>query len=328
MRGLEPTTDQLPYDYDPQKGLEKIADAKRGEEQCRRARDAENLLKEIATKIQEQAKYTVWRDAAMMAAKKAGHGPGRGKKGSRVGAVSFSVALPEADPGQDTADRWRKSFCIKSKTTGTRIDPEKVKTAIDDARLRCVRICEQHNAGTVRGTEGTGEFERYTPARYIELVRKVLGAIDLDPATSEQAQKTVQATSFFVEAQNGLEREWNGRVFLNPPYHRELAPKFINKLVAEHAAGRVTAAIVLTNNSSDTDWFDAAERASTGICFTHGRIRFTVPNGDEVLPTQGQTFFYLGDDVQRFEDVFWVIGFCVKPSRHYGEEPDIEAADA
>lgn len=39
----------------------------------------------------------------------------------------------------------------------------------------------------------TGEFEWYTPSRYIEIARAFLGAIDLDPASSKQAQKTVKA---------------------------------------------------------------------------------------------------------------------------------------
>ena len=192
-------------------------------------------------------------------------------------------------------------------------DEERIAKALDDARLRCVRICEQQNANTIRGTEGTGEFERYTPAEYIEAVRTVLGEINLDPATSEQAQATVGASEFFTEEDDGLAREWHGRVFLNPPYHRELAPKFINKLVAEFAAGRVEAAIVLTNNCTDTEWFLAAANVCHSICFTNGRIKFTTPNNDEVLPTQGQAFFYFGENVGGFEEVFCSIGFCVRP---------------
>jgi hypothetical protein len=50
---------------------------------------------------------------------------------------------------------------------------------------------EQEKDGTIRGTEGTGEFERYTPAEYIDAARQALGEIDLDAATSESAQKTL-----------------------------------------------------------------------------------------------------------------------------------------
>jgi DNA N-6-adenine-methyltransferase (Dam) len=180
------------------------------------------------------------------------------------------------------------------------------------------------NNALVRGTAGTGEFERYTPAQYIELAREVLGEIDLDPATCEQAQRVVRARRFYTAETDGLGKEWQGHVFMNPPYHRDLAPAFINKLMAEIDAGRVTAAIMLTNNGTDTDWFDAAMRGAAAACFTHGRVNFYVPNGAELMPTQGQVFFYYGTDPQRFEDVFCEIGGCWRPSRMF-EAPTTEA---
>ena len=50
-------------------------------------------------------------------------GPGRGKKG----AVAQRAVLPDADPGQDVADRWRKRFCVKTEA-GTVMD-EKMRRA-------------------------------------------------------------------------------------------------------------------------------------------------------------------------------------------------------
>jgi hypothetical protein len=83
----------------------------------------------------------------------------------------------------------------------------------------------------IRGTAGTGEFERYTPAKYIEIARTVMGTIDVDPASCEMAQKIVKATTFFTVKDDGLNKEWIGNIWLNPPYHRGLGPKFIDKLV-------------------------------------------------------------------------------------------------
>jgi hypothetical protein len=43
-------------------------------------------------------------------------------------------------------------------------------------------------AATVRGTEGTGENEWYTPPKHIDAVRQLFGGvIDLDPASSAAA---------------------------------------------------------------------------------------------------------------------------------------------
>jgi hypothetical protein len=49
--------------------------------------------------------------------------------------------------------------------------------------------------------------EWFTPPRYIEAVREVLGAIDLDPASCESANRIVQATRYFTAADNGYTRD-------------------------------------------------------------------------------------------------------------------------
>jgi len=40
--------------------------------------------------------------------------------------------------------------------------------------------------------------EHYTPPDVIELVHRVLGRIDLDPFSSDEANKTVQADSYWT----------------------------------------------------------------------------------------------------------------------------------
>src|SRR5436190_19306098 len=84
--------------------------------------------------------------------------------------------------------------------------------------------------------------EWFTPAQYIEAARAVLGHIDLDPASCEQANLTVVAKRIFTVADDGLSKPWAGRVFLNPPYCR-LQGKFVAKLVSEYDAGNISSAI-------------------------------------------------------------------------------------
>ena len=57
-----------------------------------------------------------------------------------------------------------------------------------------------------------------TPEKYIALAREVMGEIDLDPASNEHAQRTVQARQYFTREDSGLVHPWVGRVWLNPPY--------------------------------------------------------------------------------------------------------------
>ncbi len=312
-------------EYDPTKGLKKIVLAELAEKHYARAKDASKLYAAIEEKIRAQAEYAQWRDIVAAQSQERG-GPGRGKKGVLV----LRPLLPAEDPGRRIVERWRKRFCVTGRRSGVApaIDAKKIAVALEDARNRCRRICEQEKVGTVRGTEGTGEFERYTPMEYIDAASKVMGEIDLDPASCAKAQVTVRAKKYFTAETDGLTNEWRGRIFLNPPYHRDLMPQFINKLVEEIQAGRTREAILLTNNCTDTTWFAAAVAACRVVCFTHGRIKFMMPNGGEVIamgtPTQGQAFLYFGPNAKRFVEIFGDhngkegIGFCMLPTTWTG----------
>lgn len=156
----------------------------------------------------------------------------------------------------------------------------------------------------VRGTQGTGENEWYTPADIIQNARAVLGVIDLDPASSEQAQHTVQALQYLTLADDGLMRMWHGNVWLNPPYAQPHIESFADKMILEVRSGRVTSAIMLTHNYTDTAWFQKLAAAANAVCFPKGRIRFEAPDGSLASPTQGQAFFYFGNNPARFIEVF------------------------
>lgn len=192
---------------DAESSLMRIAVSDAAERHWARAKDATKLFEAIQAKLAEQAAYVVWRQDVM-------------QQGDRTDLLQIGNKLPAADPGAVVVHRWRKRLCLKAKDHW-QTDPAKIQQALDDAHRRSVRICEQEKDGTIRGTEGTGEFERYTPAEYIAAVREVLGEIDLDPASSALAQETVRAIEHFTVDDDGLAQEWHGRVFLNPPYHRD-----------------------------------------------------------------------------------------------------------
>jgi hypothetical protein len=83
-------------------------------------------------------------------------------------------------------------------------------------------------------------------------------------------------------------------------------------MCTEYTTGRVTAAIMLTHNYTDTAWFHEAAIIADAICFMRGRVKFYEPDGAIAAPTQGQAFFYFGRDVGRFERQFRSIGFVKK----------------
>jgi ParB family chromosome partitioning protein len=100
--------------------------------------------------------------------------------------------------------------------------------------------------------QDSGQMEWWTPQPIIDAARAVMGGIDLDPASSAAANERVGATRLFTIADDGLTRAWGGRVWMNPPFYDNA--RFIRKLVAEHAAGHVTEACVITFASLDTAW--------------------------------------------------------------------------
>lgn len=155
-------------------------------------------------------------------------------------------------------------------------------------------------------TLNTGCEEWYTPEQYIEAARKVMGVIDLDPASSAIAQQTVKAAKYFTRADNGLQYEWAGRIWLNPPYSRGLLDKFVDKLLAS----TFEAAIVLTDSSTETGWFSRLATRAQMICFSTKRIKFLRPNGTQGgSPTRGSAFFYFGNSPEKFREVFQQFGW-------------------
>jgi ParB family chromosome partitioning protein len=151
--------------------------------------------------------------------------------------------------------------------------------------------------------------EWYTPALYVEAVREVLGSIDVDPASSAEANTVVKAARFYDATEDGLAHAWPGAVFCNPPYGPATS-RFVAKLRAELDAGHTTAAILLTSaHSTDTDWFRTLWDAAA-LCFTDHRIAFWAP-GRAGSPTFGSVFTYFGSEPASFVTVFEQFGAVV-----------------
>jgi ParB family chromosome partitioning protein len=154
-------------------------------------------------------------------------------------------------------------------------------------------------------SNNSGNNEWYTPSDYIESARSVLIDIDLDPASSETANKTVQAKTYFTENESGLDKEWRGRVWMNPPYAQPLIKEFTDKLCLCIDNRSVTEAIVLVNNATETVWFQSMLRRSSAVCFPEKRIKFVDPLGNPSgAPLQGQAILYFGENGSTFKEIF------------------------
>jgi hypothetical protein len=164
-----------------------------------------------------------------------------------------------------------------------------------------------------------GQVDWYTPKPYLDAARRVMGGIDLDPASSDCAQSHVRAAHHFTPDNDGLEQPWFGRVFCNPPYRQPLIWQFTAKMVQSWLGGDIKAGILLTNTAGDTAWFQLAMRECCAFCIVRGRISFLeVHNGTlttKAAPCMGSVFFYFGTDGAHFDLVFSAFGTVIHRQR-------------
>jgi hypothetical protein len=162
----------------------------------------------------------------------------------------------------------------------------------------------------------SGNNEWYTPAFYIAAAVQAMGAIDVDPASSAAANKTVRAKTFYDVENSGLTKTWTGNVWMNPPYATPLIGQFADAVSDKYDAKEIKRACVLVNNATETGWFQRMLTSASAVCFIKGRVRFMDPDGNPSgAPLQGQAVLYLGDDPYRFARSFGELGqVLVKPS--------------
>lgn len=99
-----------------------------------------------------------------------------------------------------------------------------------------------------------------------------LGSFDLDPC-APVVRPWETAAQHFAEADNGLLKEWRGRVWCNPPFGRE-AVKWLRRMV-EHGNG-----IALIPARTETKMFyECVWGKSDAVLFIRGRPHFHYVDG-------------------------------------------------
>jgi hypothetical protein len=161
-------------------------------------------------------------------------------------------------------------------------------------------IASPKESHTLRVMGSSESPEWYTPPRIVERVVAAMGEIDLDP--SWHPESPVQARITYTANINGLAQRWAGRVYLNPPYGREI-DAWVAKLVEEYDAGAVNEAIALVPARVDTEWFRRLDPFPR--CFVWGRLTFANAENPAPFPS---AVVYLGRNVARFVEAFGQVG--------------------
>ena len=161
---------------------------------------------------------------------------------------------------------------------------------------------------TVHVSWNSGQNEWYTPSYIIEKARYVMGGIELDPASSEIANATVKAQEYFTIVDNGLEQDWWGKVWLNPPYSQPDITNFAKAVITKS----YDQIMILVNNATETNWFQMMAAHANIICLVNKRVKFLDETGAATgAPLQGQAILYKGPNIDRFLNAFKGEGLCL-----------------
>lgn len=278
--------------FDPAKTKRKLATLNGIVSIAKEMKDWELGKEAVAWIVKEQGDFVIyWKDRVAPA------GNPKAKKLQNGNFSSVEELVRETGIRGDQVTRWSKELARPGY----------------DARL----FRHSHKKAMADGAQSradlqTGEMEWFTPAEYIERARQTLGEIDLDPASCDLAQQIIEAKKYHTLEDDGLKQKWKGRVWLNPPYAGPLIAAFSDKMLESIKSGDVPAAVMLTNAYTETSWFHGLANAAAALCFTRGRIKFESPHGEKCSPTNGQVFFYFGDNPTAFWENFYDVGFVVR----------------
>jgi hypothetical protein len=106
--------------------------------------------------------------------------------------------------------------------------------------------------------------EWYTPSW---MFKALAFKFDLDPCSPGTPPSTVTAKRHLTKADNGLQAEWTGSVWLNPPFSSKR--EWYDRLAFDHRNG-----IALMPARTETHDFQDYMNAASAMIFLRGRIYF------------------------------------------------------
>lgn len=129
------------------------------------------------------------------------------------------------------------------------------------------------------------EVDWWTPP---EVFEKLGLEFDLDPASPEGGVPWLPTKYYYTKEHNGLEKNWFGNVWLNPPYGR-FTGIWLDKFI-EHGRG-----IALVFARTETIWFHKYALQADSLLFTKGRFKFAKNGVQKDYASIGSLFIACGN---------------------------------
>lgn len=123
--------------------------------------------------------------------------------------------------------------------------------------------------------------EHYTPAWVFEALNV---PFDLDVCSPEGGRNI--APKYFTEADNGLEQEWYGNVWMNPPY--STPTPWVDKFLAH---GKGIALLPMTRGK----WWDKMWQGSDAVVPCEYNFKFVRADGTERVIMFRTMYFAIGE---------------------------------
>jgi len=123
------------------------------------------------------------------------------------------------------------------------------------------------------GHRQTAEEWATPPALFADLNDEF--GFDLDPAA---AHWNAKCADYYTRKEDGLEQQWYGAVFMNPPYGRQI-PNWVQKAYDEWPRAAVDTVVALLPARTDPQWFHKYIYKQAEIRFLPGRIYFVREDG-------------------------------------------------
>lgn len=115
----------------------------------------------------------------------------------------------------------------------------------------------------------SGNDEWKTPSNFVKFINKNF-KIDIDPCCSVF---NVRAKKHFTKEQNGLIQNWEGNVYMNPPYSK--ISKWMQKAFNEYN-GRCDLILCLVPSRTGANWFQHYGFKADYILFINKRLKYDI----------------------------------------------------
>lgn len=213
--------------------------------------------------------------------------------------------LAELEPEQQR-QVWQEVTQNNENVTGKLVEEAVKSLNPNDATENCPSISDA-DIKTIQNTSlqvhfSSESYEWYTPKNIIDATIHLMGEIDLDPCSNSSVNPNVPAKKHFTKLENGLIISWNGNVYMNPPYGKEIK-EWVQKLIHHYTNNDISQGIALLPARTDTEWFHLMRAYPR--CFLKGRLNFS---GHENAAPFPSVVFYLGNRVSQFKEAFREFG--------------------